>query len=369
MKSLFTIFLTLLFLSVLNTSYSQQDTVSNTITNFNITNAGTKFSYDIYILRNTQASFIMGNSSFYITYNGHTMNNPVISNVNPKYTAGSITGSYNDPFGVITPSESKVGVQIQYIAATSGDVISNVPGTFGLGERICTVTLDILTASTISLNWNTVDSDVINPGFVPAKSRYFGAYNGTLPVELSGFSAMINKNNVNLNWHTSSEINNSGFEIERRTSDENSSWKKISFVNGYGTTNEARSYSFSDNKLNSGKYSYRLKQIDFNGNFEYFNLQNEVIIGVPSQFELNQNFPNPFNPSTKINFSLPFDSKVKLSIYDISGRLVSTLINNEFKTANYYTLEFNGSNLSSGTYFYTIEAGNVTDTKKMVLIK
>jgi hypothetical protein len=369
MKSLFKILFTLLLVTVFKNSSAQSDTVSATITNFNITNGGTKFSYDMYILRNTPGAFRMGNSSFYITYNANTMNNPVISNVNPKYTVGSISNSYNTPFSIITPSESKVGVQIQYIPSTTGDDISGNPGTFGLGEMICTVTLDIQSATLITLNWNTVDSDVVNPFFVTAYSRYFGSYTGTLPVELSSFTANVNKNNVNLHWQTANESNNRGFEIERKSSDENSQWSKISFVEGNGTTHESRSYSFSDNKLISGKYSYRLKQVDFNGNFEYFNLQNDVNIGVPDQFELSQNYPNPFNPSTKINFSLPVDSKVKLSIYDMSGKLVSTLINNEFKSANYYSLEFNGSNLSSGTYFYTIEAGSNVLTKKMVLIK
>lgn len=369
MKSLFKILFTLLLLTVFKNSSAQLDTVSNTITNFNITNGGTKFSYDIYILKNTPGAFRMGNSSFYVSYNANTLNNPVISNVNPKYTVGGMSSSYNAPFAVITPSQSKVGVQIQYIPSTSGEDISSNPGTFGLGEMICTVTLDIQSASLITLNWNQLNSAVVNPFFGTAYSRFFGSYNGTLPVELSSFTANINKNNVNLNWQTASESNNSGFDIERKSFEDNSQWSKISFVEGNGTTNEFRSYSFNDSKLNSGKYSYRLKQIDFNGNFDYFNLQNEIIIGVPDQFELSQNYPNPFNPTTKINFSLPVDSKVKLSIYDMSGKLVATLINNEFRSANYYSIDFNGANLSSGAYFYTVEAGNNVVTKKMVLIK
>ena len=113
---------------------------------------------------------------------------------------------------------------------------------------------------------------------------------------------------------------------------------------------------------------YRLKQIDFNGNFEYFNLSNEVIIGIPSKFELSQNYPNPFNPSTKITFALPNDGKVSLKIYDMTGKEVMLLVN-EVKTAGYYSDSFNASSLSSGIYFYTLSADNFTATKKMMLVK
>lgn len=193
-----------------------------------------------------------------------------------------------------------------------------------------------------------------------------------LPVNLTSFISNVNGRNVDLIWSVSSEQNNSGFDIERKSSDENNEWLKIGFVNGRGTTNEPASYTFKDTDLNAGKYQYRLKQTDFNGNFEYFNLSNEVIIGVPNKFELSQNYPNPFNPSTKINFNLPVDGKVSLKLFDISGREVMTLLN-ETKSAGYYTVNFNGANLSSGIYFYRISVdGNGSSfisTKKMTLIK
>ena len=356
----------ILFLFVTVNSVKAQDTVVCNLHNFNI-EGGNKFSYDIYALRLTSGNFIMGNSSFVVKFNAGTMNNPVLSYVNPKFTTGSPSGSYGAMFTNMVGT-GKVGVQILYTSG-SGDNISNVPGTFGIGEKIATVTLDILQPVTITLQWDQLNTGIVNPGFVSAVPRYSGIYNGTLPVELSSFNSTINNNNVKLNWTTSSELNNSGFDIERRSSEVNTGWTKIGHAEGYGNSNETKSYSFNDNSLNTGKYSYRLKQIDFNGNFEYFDLQNEIIIGVPTRFELSQNYPNPFNPSTKINFSVPVDSKVSLKIYDISGKLVSTLLNNEFKTANYYTVDFNGVNLSSGTYFYSLQSGDNIDTKKMVLIK
>jgi hypothetical protein len=311
----------------------------------------------------------MGQSSYVVKYTQGALSNPVLSNINPKYTINSPTNSYDPMIAqALFPTRSIV-VQIAYRGGT-GDVVSNDPGANGFGERIATVSMNIEAAIPIVLQWDTENSDVVGPGGFPtATSLWNGFYSGTLPVELSSFTSLVHKNDVMLNWSTSSEVNNSGFEIERKYNTENSDWSKVAFINGGGNSDESRSYSYKDNGLKTGKYNYRLKQIDFNGNFEYFNLENEIVIGVPTQFELVQNYPNPFNPSTTIGFSLPNDSKVSLKIYDISGKLVSTLLNNEFKTADYYKVSFNGSNLSSGTYFYSVQTDRNNETKKMVLIK
>lgn len=195
-----------------------------------------------------------------------------------------------------------------------------------------------------------------------------------LPVELASFTSVINRRDVTLNWTTSSEVNNHGYDIERSNvrGQKSEEWNKISFISGNGTVNSPKDYSFIDRNLSSGKYNYRLKQIDNNGNFEYFNLSNEVIVGVPEKFDLSQNFPNPFNPSTKINYDLPFDSKVSIKLFDMSGREVTTLVN-EVKPAGYYTINFNASNLASGVYFYRINADangkNFVLAKKMLLLK
>ena len=90
---------------------------------------------------------------------------------------------------------------------------------------------------------------------------------------------------------------------------------------------------------------------------------------LPTKFALHQNYPNPFNPATKISFDLPQDSKVSLVVYDLLGREVTRLVNNEFKVAGRYTYDFNAASLSSGVYFYRLEAGKFSETKRMVLIK
>ena len=193
---------------------------------------------------------------------------------------------------------------------------------------------------------------------------------GVLPVTLSSFTFAVNKNNVKLNWATTEEINNSGFDIERQKS--GGSWQKISFIHGNGTTNIPRNYSFEDNKLSAAAYKYRLKQIDFNGNFEYYDLNNDVVVNKPNVFSVSQNYPNPSNPKSKIDYQIPFDGKVTLKIYDLIGREFATLIN-DIKEAGYYTAEFDGTNLASGVYFYRITAtGDGKEyykTLKMVLVK
>lgn len=194
--------------------------------------------------------------------------------------------------------------------------------------------------------------------------------NTSLPVNLVSFTSSVIGNNVELNWATSNEINNEGFEIERRviglTGAE--TWQKIGFVQGNGNTSETKEYSYFDKGLSSGKFAYRLKQIDYNGNFEYFELTNEVIIGVPGSIRLSQNYPNPFNPVTRISFEIPNKMNVKLNVYDVTGKLVSQLLNREIE-GGYYEYRFDGSNLSSGVYYYRLETGSFTETKKMLLVK
>lgn len=206
-----------------------------------------------------------------------------------------------------------------------------------------------------------------------------GNIDNPLPVELASFTASVQERNVVLAWKTLSETNNSGFDLERKSAqaDEEGTgkgsnegaWIKITNISGSGTSTIENSYSYTDRNLVKGIYQYRLKQIDFNGNYTYINLNGDVNIGVPAKFELSQNYPNPFNPTTKINFSLPKDSKVTLKIFDITGREVARLLNNEFKQADYYTIDFNAFNLSSGVYFYKLEADNFIETKKMMLLK
>lgn len=194
--------------------------------------------------------------------------------------------------------------------------------------------------------------------------------NHPLPVKVSEFSAVVNSSDVKLNWTTESELNNTGFEVERSVFNEHSSvYTKIGFVKGYGNKYTPSRYEFEDRKMETGVYQYRLKQIDFNGNFEYFYMNGKVEVGVPVKFSLGQNYPNPFNPSTKIDFDLPVDSRVMLVVYDVTGREVARLINNESKKPGYYTAEFDAGSFSSGVYFYRLSTEAFVQTRKMVVLR
>ncbi|HEY3251717.1 MAG TPA: T9SS type A sorting domain-containing protein, partial [Ignavibacteria bacterium] len=144
------------------------------------------------------------------------------------------------------------------------------------------------------------------------------------------------------------------------------------FIAGHGTTNEPHSYSFEDKKLQVSSYKYRLKQIDYTGSYEYYELANNVVIEAPRAFTMGQNYPNPSNPKSKIDYEIPITGKVSIKLYDILGQEVYTIVN-ESKEAGYYTAEFNGTNLASGVYFYRIivegAAQNFSKTLKMILVK
>jgi photosystem II stability/assembly factor-like uncharacterized protein len=196
-------------------------------------------------------------------------------------------------------------------------------------------------------------------GFYKLDSPYF------IPVELASFNASIVGDNVILNWVTATELNNQGFEVER--SFDNQNFKEIGFVPGYGTTTENKFYSFSINILPSQKEYFRLKQVDFDGTFEYSSTV-EVEGTAPTEFSLKQNYPNPFNPTTKIGFTLPAESNVKIVVYNLIGQKVAEIVNSKY-SAGSHSVDFNASTLSSGIYLYKIEAGSFTSVKKMQLIK
>jgi len=196
-----------------------------------------------------------------------------------------------------------------------------------------------------------------------------------IPVELISFTTSVTGNAITLSWTTASELNNLGFEVQRSV--ENKSWNAIAFVKGTGTTTTLHNYGCVDNSVSSGKYFYRLKQIDLDGSFSFSDVV-EVDVSAPADFALEQNYPNPFNPTTTISFSIPATGFTSLKVYDVLGNEVATLVNEE-KPAGNYTATFsakggsasggNAYSLSSGTYFYKLQAGSFIETKKMILLK
>jgi subtilisin family serine protease len=192
----------------------------------------------------------------------------------------------------------------------------------------------------------------------------------SIPVELSSFNADARSGGIYLSWSTATETNNQGFEIQRKK--QAGEYKTVGFISGSGTTTELRYYSFYDTKVGLGNFNYRLKQIDFDGSFSY---SNEIPVENTSSFIffLEQNFPNPFNPETKINFTLAEDSKVTLKVYDVLGQEVVSLLNANL-AKGIHEINFIASGMNSGVYFYKLQATgknevNFIDIKKMILTK
>jgi hypothetical protein len=191
-----------------------------------------------------------------------------------------------------------------------------------------------------------------------------------VPVELTSFTAQLVDRNVILNWTTATELNNQGFDVEYSL--DNQSFSKIGFVPGFGTTSEMKSYSFRVSDIQSGVQYYRIKQIDFDGGSTIYNSV-EVTGPLPNTFVLDQNHPNPFNPSTTISFSLPVESNVNIKLFNMLGQQVAQITERSFQAGN-HDLQFNANELSSGAYIYTLEAAGVNgasfkSTKKMLLLK
>ncbi|MGA9407951.1 MAG: T9SS type A sorting domain-containing protein [Bacteroidota bacterium] len=190
---------------------------------------------------------------------------------------------------------------------------------------------------------------------------------GTLPVELTTFTATLHLSIVDLQWKTAMEVNNAEFEIERQPASL-SHWTQIASVPGAGTTNAPHTYSYNDNIGPAGTYCYRLKQIDRDGAFKY-SQEVQVTIEVPRVFALIQNYPDPFNPTTTIQFTVPSNGRAVLKVFDALGKEVVTLFNDQAEAGSYHQVQFNASSLASGTYYARLDFNGNVQLKKMLLLK
>ncbi len=276
------------------------------------------------------------------------------SNVDVVITGSAVSGEgFYDPGSGFA---NRIGASIN-----GGVIVNSV--TYNSSTQ---VTLNITTTSASTGSKTVI---ITNPDGQSVSSSVI--FDTPLPVSLSSFTSVTDKRNVILKWRTEEELNNKGFDIERQSVISSTSagdWAKIGFVEGNGTLNIPKDYSYSDLKLFTGTYNYRLRQVDFNGNFEYFQLPASVKIGIPGNADVSQNYPNPFNPLTRIDYSIPAQGKVTIAIYDITGREVSKLVD-EIKEAGYFTAEFDASALASGVYFYRLTAPGFNRVRKMLVVK
>jgi hypothetical protein len=260
--------------------------------------------------------------------------------------------------------------RIRYLYTHNSGTYNTINSTF---TRILTISIQYTTGSSNgSISWfsgtpNYLVADNTPTDITGAELSIPSELSAIpLPVELTSFTASADQNTVHLKWETKTEVNNHGFNIERRINE--GEWNAIGFVEGSGNSTTPNEYRFTDNDLFAGgsKFQYRLKQIDNDGTFEYSGVV-EVEV-VPAQYELSQNYPNPFNPSTTIRFSLPKETQLEINIYNTLGELVDTIAEGTYE-AGYHKVTFNNSSLSSGAYIYRIESIQYVQTRKMLLLK
>jgi hypothetical protein len=323
----------------------------------------------------------------------------LIVSVKPNYDIDSLTKS---SVNIVIAWPTSYGVTLGSITNTFGTYSKNSQGTSGGTTDY--VEFSDLTATDTIFNWSagnnyelfrvavnqrdampysgtfTLSSSIAGGWYFEVASFdrtnystpfYASSVSGVpLPVELKSFNAKVKGSNVELLWQTATEVNNYGFDVERKAIDaEAATWEKVGFIEGSGNSNSPKDYTYTDKNITGGSnFSYRLKQIDNDGTFSYSSDVNVEVI--PDKFELFQNYPNPFNPSTTIKFSLPQDSRIVINIYNILGEKVTQLLNADYK-AGYYKVLLNSTdlNLASGIYFYTIESKNFKAVKKMILMK
>ena len=395
MKSLLTLVACLL---VVFASWNIADAQTLQLTVANQTFSGSNFSFDIY-MQATSGTVYLAGADLVLTFNSGNFTSPadtkgavgtfVLNDVdgdNSTQAGGTVGALYRSETVPATITSNQIIINVQ--AEAIGDqttfnsdvaVIDNNLYHFG------TYTISGITTptGTMGLAWKTSGSGVNTSVSTFANTTPWNQTTvtlstptiatGYLPVELSSFTALAQGRTINLAWQTKTEVNNSGFDVERQavstTASATSTWAKVGSVTGKGTTNTPQNYSFSDVVKNAGSYNYRLKQIDRNGSFTY---SSEVAVKAtlsPEDYKLSQNYPNPFNPSTKFNFAMKTTEHVAIKVYNSIGQEVVTLFDGVVPADQIQEVTFDGSRLSSGIYFYVLRATDRVEVKKMLMMK
>jgi hypothetical protein len=293
----------------------------------------------------------------------------------PDVGAEEFTTELNAPTDLLATSNNPAYVQLAWTDNTTAETGYYLERKFGDSTSVnpYSVIQTLIAGATTTRDSTIVPLTTYTYRVRAFNTTLFSPYSNQagvvtiVPVELASYSVTAVKNNVNIEWSTASETNASHFIIERKLSD--TEWMEAGSIKAAGTSTTTKSYSYSDRNLATGKYSYRLRQVDFDGTSETFTAI-EVEVGVPTAFDMSQNYPNPFNPSTKIEFSIPVPANVTLDIFDISGQKVATVISGQMN-AGYHFVNVDAAKygMSSGTYVYRLSADKFTSIKKMILVK
>ncbi len=331
------------------------------VTSFSNTNLHTKIDKLIEVHKN----YIYGASSRDYLTSTSTSYNPVFT------TGGATTSLIYQLRGANSGKDVIVAINFAgtVLDCWIGVNTSSLPESATLGDQIGNATLSTLTVSGGRVNIK-----------IPSRSYAVWVEDvAALPVELTEFNISRDGNGIKLNWKTATEVNNYGFAVERSAISSQSSaesrmlysesWTKIGFVQGHGNSNSPKNYSFVDNIYQNGIYSYRLKQIDFDGKYEYSDVRNVEINDLNEKLVLEQNYPNPFNPKTKISFMVDREGIVSLRIFNQLGQFISEVFNGLAVQNKKYEVEVDASNLSSGVYFYQLVSGSKRIVKQMMILK
>ena len=343
--------------------------------------------------------------------NGDGYDDVIIGAGNP-YTPGHayiyFGGSPMDTLADVTMTDSVTshdfGESVSYAGDVNGDGYDDVivgadGGPYDAGHAFIyfggtsiDTTADVILTGETGLAFGSwvnsagdVDGDGLADLVVGAVDEYWSPHSGSayvyisstpLPIQLASFSGtVLPGDHVRLDWTTLSETDNYGFEVQRKRAQEaDFTMVPGSFVPGHGTTNEPHSYSFIDSTVAPGEWRYRLKILDLDSSFRYTDpISVSLLTGVseqdiPVEFSLQQNYPNPFNPTTVINYALPRNSRVTLTVFDLLGRQVEQLVDQQ-QVAGYHGVTFHADGLAGGMYFYRLQTDNFTAVKKLILMR
>ena len=326
--------------------------ITSTICNAQVTNNGTQYSFDVYVNASEPCPVSGALLQFY--YNVNALQPLALP------TGLTLVDNFKAVFGASSYVHDSQVLAIQLYGDNHPSITLTTQSVKVLTMTF-TVTNPILTSQ---LNWclNYYSLPTMWTNTSSSTFSFEGNDNSPLPIQLASFqAATFTGNGVTLTWTTASETNNYGFNVQRNGAN-------IAFIQGHGTTIGQHTYSHTDNP-GPGKYQYRLQQVDLNGTATLSGtILIDVAAPVPATFVLNQNYPNPFNPSTQVAFSISKEGPVSLRVYDILGREVATLVNENRKPGQ-YTERFDGGRVASGVYMFVLKSSEGQLTSRMILSK
>ncbi|MBI5464820.1 MAG: T9SS type A sorting domain-containing protein [Ignavibacteriales bacterium] len=335
------------------------------------------------VVKNIAAS---GSYTFPVGYDGSTYN-PVIVALDGSSTADNFSVSVASGVSPSAPDNTKA-VQATWTISEASAGSSNATLTFqwtGAQEGSGFIRSSSAVWNYISSAWvnktggsasgsnpytvanSTAITDFSSPSFIVGND-------GALPVTMTSFTAAAHKSNaVKIAWKTATEVNSYGFEVERKPMSNQQSaignWSKVGFVAGSGMSNSPKEYSYTDENLSPGRYAYRIKQVDADGQSTYYGSA-EVEVGlVPRTLALEANYPNPFNPSTTMRFNVPENGRAVVRVFNLLGQELVQLFDGVAEQGRFYTVQFNAAQLPSGVYYYSIEYGGKQIVKRMMMLK